>query len=53
MMRNTGMLISNDVNRDRVKALIGNNHRMGVTNSVISCVDGKEFAKVLLKGLLF
>lgn len=46
IMRNTGMLICNDFNRDRVKALVGNFHRMGITNAVITANDGREFSKV-------
>ncbi|MCL4118233.1 UNVERIFIED_CONTAM: hypothetical protein GTU68_022552 [Idotea baltica] len=45
MMRNTGVLISNDFNRDRTKALVGNFHRMGISNSVITCLDGRKIAK--------
>ena len=47
MMRNTGVLFVNDVNNDRVKALIGNTHRLGITNTVISCLDGRKFSKVI------
>ncbi|XP_071549383.1 26S rRNA (cytosine-C(5))-methyltransferase nsun-1 [Panulirus ornatus] len=47
IMRNTGMLVSNDLNRVRVKALIGNLHRMGITNSVISSHDGRALPKMI------
>lgn len=46
IMRNTGMLVCNDFNSDRVKALVGNFHRMGITNTVITCHDGRAFSKV-------
>ncbi|XP_042229991.1 25S rRNA (cytosine(2870)-C(5))-methyltransferase-like, partial [Homarus americanus] len=45
IMRNTGMVVCNDINRDRVKALVGNFHRMGITNSVIISHDGRVFPK--------
>lgn len=41
------MIVSNDLNRDRVKALVGNFHRLGITNSVITSHDGRAFPKVL------
>lgn len=43
LMQNTGCLISNDVNKDRMKALVGNLHRLGVRNTVVSNNDGREF----------
>ncbi|WAR15023.1 NOP2-like protein [Mya arenaria] len=43
LMRNTGMLFANDANKDRVKAIISNVHRMGITNTTI-----KGFDRVLL-----
>lgn len=46
LMRNTGMLVANDINKDRVKALVGNFHRLGVTNSVITSENAKKFPKV-------
>ena len=46
MMRNTGMLICNDLNKLRTKALIGNFHRMGITNSAIISMDGRSICKV-------
>ncbi|XP_078697795.1 uncharacterized protein LOC144925590 [Branchiostoma floridae x Branchiostoma belcheri] len=47
LMKNTGMLFANDVNKDRVKAIVGNLHRLGVTNTVVSCHDGRHFPKVI------
>ncbi|XP_042222992.1 probable 28S rRNA (cytosine-C(5))-methyltransferase [Homarus americanus] len=47
IMRNTGMVVCNDINRDRVKALVGNFHRMGITNSVIISHDGRVFPKMM------
>lgn len=47
IMRNTGLIVSNDLNRDRVKALVGNFHRLGITNSVITSHDGRAFPKMM------
>ena len=46
LMHNTGMLFANDANKDRAKAIVGNLHRMGITNSVITNYDGKLYPKV-------
>lgn len=43
LMKNTGELFSNDANRDRLHAVIGNFHRMGVVNSIVSCMDGTKY----------
>nr|CAH7750520.1 unnamed protein product [Callosobruchus chinensis] len=43
IMKNTGVLFANDVNSDRVKAVVGNFHRLGVVNSVITCMDGRKY----------
>lgn len=47
LMKNTGVLFANDVNNERIKAIVGNFHRLGVVNSVITCVDGRKFSKML------
>ncbi|CAH2007563.1 unnamed protein product [Acanthoscelides obtectus] len=49
IMKNTGVLFANDVNADRVKAVVGNFHRLGVVNSVITCMDGRKYPE-LIKG---
>ena len=46
LMKNTGMLFANDVNKDRAKSLNANVHRLGVRNCVISNKDGKDFPKL-------
>lgn len=46
LMKNTGMLFANDPNPDRAKAVVGNLHRLGVTNSVVMTYDGKVLPKV-------
>ncbi|XP_071509461.1 uncharacterized protein [Diadema antillarum] len=47
LMKNTGMLFANDANKKRVKALVGNIHRCGITNTVVCNEDGKSFPKVM------
>uniref|UniRef100_A0A914BVR9 SAM-dependent MTase RsmB/NOP-type domain-containing protein n=1 Tax=Acrobeloides nanus TaxID=290746 RepID=A0A914BVR9_9BILA len=46
LMKNTGILFANDANTARCKAIIGNLHRMGVNNAVVSNLDGAEYAKI-------
>ncbi|KAK2903327.1 hypothetical protein Q8A67_008040 [Cirrhinus molitorella] len=47
LMRNTGMIVANDASADRLKSVVGNIHRLGVTNSVICNYDGRQFPKVM------
>ncbi|OXB71806.1 UNVERIFIED_CONTAM: hypothetical protein H355_011110 [Colinus virginianus] len=47
LLKNTGVLFANDAKRDRCTALTANLHRLGVTNCVVSCLDGRTLAKVL------
>lgn len=47
LMKNTGVLFSNDANRDRIKAVVGNFHRMGIMNAVVSCEDGCKYPKIM------
>lgn len=47
LMKNTGMLFSNDINKDRIKSLVANIHRMGVRNTVVCNYDGREFPGVI------
>ena len=43
LMKNTGVLIANDVSRDRTKSLVGNIYRLGVKNAVVCHYDGRSF----------
>ncbi|VDN90564.1 unnamed protein product [Brugia pahangi] len=52
LMKNTGVLYANDANMQRCRAVIGNLHRLGVNNAVVSNLDGREFAKIMPQGLL-
>lgn len=47
LMKNTGVLFSNDVNRERIKAVIGNFHRLGIVNSVICSYDGRKIPSII------
>lgn len=46
LMKNTGVLFSNDSNQERLKAVVGNFHRLGISNSVISNQDGRKIPSV-------
>ncbi|KAF7638526.1 SAM_MT_RSMB_NOP domain-containing protein [Meloidogyne graminicola] len=46
LMKNTGVLFANDLNSSRIHGIIGNVHRMGVNNCIVSNLDGTEFAKI-------
>jgi 25S rRNA (cytosine2870-C5)-methyltransferase len=43
LMKNTGTLFSNDLKRDRIHGIIGNFHRLGVENSVVSGLIRESF----------
>ena len=45
-MKNTGVILANDANAERLRSVVGNLHRLGVTNTVISHYDGRQFPKV-------
>jgi len=47
LLRNTGVLFANDVNGDRTSAVIGNLHRLGIVNSVVTCVDGRKYPQMI------
>ncbi|XP_029677473.1 probable 28S rRNA (cytosine(4447)-C(5))-methyltransferase [Formica exsecta] len=47
LMKNTGTLFANDVNKDRLKAVVGNLHRVGVVNSIICNYDGRRFPMIM------
>lgn len=45
-MKNTGILIGNDLKKERLKSLTANLHRLGVTNSVVTNYDGRKITKI-------
>lgn len=48
LMKNTGTILANDSNAERLQSVVGNLHRLGVTNTVVSNCDGRQFPKVCL-----
>ncbi len=48
LMRNSGILVANDANRDRAKAIIANLHRLGLTNTIVTNLDGRHFSEVYI-----
>lgn len=40
--------MANDANAERLKSVVGNIHRLGVTNTVVCNYDGRQFPKVTL-----
>eukprot|EP01083_Nonionella_stella_P131200 398387_1 len=45
LMKNTGVMISNDSNRARLTALVANFHRMGIRNSIVTNYDGRKLGE--------
>ncbi|MEO0120160.1 MAG: RsmB/NOP family class I SAM-dependent RNA methyltransferase [candidate division WOR-3 bacterium] len=46
LMENTGLIVANDINIDRLKALTGNIDRMGSLNVVITNLHGERFGNL-------
>jgi 16S rRNA C967 or C1407 C5-methylase (RsmB/RsmF family) len=46
-MRNTGLVVANDANKDRLKATVANIHRLGCSNTIVCNYDGRAFPKVM------
>ncbi|KAF4660429.1 hypothetical protein FOZ61_004025 [Perkinsus olseni] len=49
MMQNQGVLFANDLREDRCKALIANVHRLGLSNVVVTAMDGRKLKDMLPK----
>ncbi|TAQ86132.1 hypothetical protein B7494_g5532 [Chlorociboria aeruginascens] len=47
LMKNTGCIFANDSNKSRAKGLIGNIHRLGAKNTIVSNHDAREFPKII------
>ena len=48
-MKNTGILVANDIKKERLKSLNANCHRLGITNAVVVCQDGRKMPKMFTK----
>jgi ribosomal RNA methyltransferase Nop2 len=48
-MKNTGILVANDLKKERLKSLSANLHRLGVQNTVIANYDGRLIPKTYQK----
>eukprot|EP00937_MAST-01D_sp_MAST-1D-sp2_P007225 g7225.t1 len=47
MMRNTGVLVANDIKRSRLKSTAANLARLGVQNCLVCNYDGRRFPEVM------
>ncbi|MHA1237910.1 MAG: NOL1/NOP2/sun family putative RNA methylase [Candidatus Odinarchaeia archaeon] len=45
MMENKGVIVANDVRKDRIPPLVTNIQRSGVMNAIITLMDGRTFKK--------
>jgi ribosomal RNA methyltransferase Nop2 len=45
LMRNTGVIIANDLRSDRQKATTANMHRLGVRNTITCSHDGRKLGQ--------
>ena len=49
LMKNTGVLVANDLKKERLKSLNANLHRLGVTNCVVTNYDGRKMTTIFKK----
>ncbi len=49
LMKNTGVLVANDLKKERLKSLNANLHRLGVTNTVVINFDGRKIPAIFTK----
>ena len=47
LMGNSGMVVANELKKERLKSLTANLHRLGCTNAVVSNMDGRKLPGVL------
>ena len=45
LMKNQGILVANDMKKERIKSLFFNIHRLGIKNSIITNYDARNFPK--------
>lgn len=46
LMKNTGSIFANDLKKERLRALQFNLYRLGITNTVVTCRDGRKYSKI-------
>jgi ribosomal RNA methyltransferase Nop2 len=49
LMKNTGVLVANDLKKERLKSTNANMHRLGVQNVVITAYDGRKLPHIFKK----
>jgi ribosomal RNA methyltransferase Nop2 len=49
LMKNTGVVVANDLKKERLKSLNANMHRLGVSNVVVANYDGRKLPKIFRK----
>jgi len=49
LMKNTGVVFTNDINKKRINGLVGNIHRLGCRNTIVTCYDGRDLPNILPK----
>jgi len=47
LMKNKGQIVANDINKERLKSVKANMHRMGVANAVVTNYDARSFPAVM------
>jgi len=47
LMENRGVIYANDFKADRCRSLTANIHRLGLTNAVVTCMDGRKLLGTL------
>ncbi|KAI9853165.1 MAG: rRNA (cytosine-C5-)-methyltransferase nop2 [Thelocarpon superellum] len=47
LMKNTGVIFANDASKTRAKGLIGNIHRLGAKNTIVSNHDARLFPSII------
>ncbi|OMH82626.1 25S rRNA (cytosine-C(5))-methyltransferase nop2 [Zancudomyces culisetae] len=50
MLQNTGLVVANDASKSRLKSLVANIHRLGITNTIVTNLDGRELKRILPHG---
>lgn len=49
LMKNTGVIVANDLKKERLKSLYANLHRLGVSNTVVVNYDGRKLPHIFTK----